>query len=570
MAYFLKKTKNKKGIYLQIYESYYDPERKGGAHRSYKPIGYVHELQANGIEDPIAVFSEEVQKLNQEYKKKKQAEKERKISEESPEKLLGYFPLKNLNDSLGCKKYIDLMQTATHFRFNIFDMMSDLIYARVVHPCSKLKTYWEVIPKLFGKHAFSLDQIYSGLEYIGSEYEKVIEIFNHQVALKYPFDTSHSYFDCTNFYFEIDREDNFRLKGPSKENKKEPIVGMGLLLDANQIPIGMKMYPGNESEKPVIRDIIDELKQRSHISGRTIQVADKGLNCFNNILHALKAGDGYIFSKSVKTLPETEKTWVLLENDYVDVKNKKGEVLYRIKECVDDFSYSYTDNAGHRKTLKLTEKRIVTFNPKLAEKQKYEINRQVEKAKNLRACEAKKSEYGDSSKYVTFISTDKKGTKTAGKVKVEINEKAIENAKKLAGYNMIITSEIRMSASEIYAAYHNLWRIEESFRIMKSQLDARPAYMQKQETITGHFLICYLAVLLTRLLQIHVLKDEYGTEEIFDFIHDFRVAKISDRKYINLTRSPSFIRELSFRTGLPLTSYFLGNEDINKMLSHRF
>ncbi len=570
MAYFLKKTKNKKGIYLQIYESYYDPERKGGAHRSYKPIGYVHELQANGIEDPIAVFGEEVQKLNQEYKKKKQAEKERKISEESPERLLGYFPLKNLNDSLGCKKYIDLMQSATHFRFNIFDMMSDLIYARVVHPCSKLKTYWEVIPKLFGKHAFSLDQIYSGLEYIGSEYEKIIEIFNHQVALKYPFDTSHSYFDCTNFYFEIDKEDHFRLKGPSKENKKEPIVGMGLLLDANQIPIGMKMYPGNESEKTVIREIIDDLKQRSHISGRTIQVADKGLNCFNNILHALKAGDGYIFSKSVKTLPETEKTWVLLENDYVDVKNKKGEVLYRIKECVDDFSYSYTDNAGHRKTLKLTEKRIVTFNPKLAEKQKYEINRQVEKAKNLRACEAKKSEYGDSSKYVTFISTDKKGTKTAGKVKVEINEKAIENAKKLAGYNMIITSEIQMSASEIYAAYHNLWRIEESFRIMKSQLDARPAYMQKQETITGHFLICYLAVLLTRLLQIHVLKDEYGTEEIFDFIHDFRVAKISDRKYINLARSSSFIKELSSKTGLPLTSYFLGNEDINKMLSHRF
>lgn len=570
MAYFLKKTKNKKGIYLQIYESYYDPERKGGAHRSYKPIGYVHELQANGMEDPIAVFGEEVQKLNQEYKKKKQAEKERKISEESPERLLGYFPLKNLNDSLGCKKYIDLMQSATHFRFNIFDMTSDLIYARVVHPCSKLKTYWEVIPKLFGKHAFSLDQIYSGLEYIGSEYEKVIEIFNHQVALKYPFDTSHSYFDCTNFYFEIDKEDHFRLKGPSKENKKEPIVGMGLLLDANQIPIGMKMYPGNESEKPVIREIIDELKQRSHISGRTIQVADKGLNCFHNILHALKAGDGYIFSKSVKTLPETEKTWVLLENDYVDVKNKKGEVLYRIKECVDDFSYSYTDNAGHRKTLKLTEKRIVTFHPKLAEKQIYEINRQVEKAKKLRACEAKKSEYGDSSKYVTFISTDKKGTKTAGKVKVEINEKAIENAKKLAGYNMIITSEIHMGASEIYASYHNLWRIEESFRIMKSQLDARPAYMQKQETITGHFLICYLAVLLTRLLQIHVLKDEYGTEEIFDFIHDFRVAKISDRKYINLTRSSSFIRELSSRTGLPLTSYFLGNEDINKMLSHRF
>ena len=570
MAYFLKKTNNKKGTYLQIYESYYDPERKAGAHRSYKPIGYVHQLQTEGIDDPIAFYKDEVQKLNQELRKKKQDEKARKISEESPEKLLGYFPLKNLCDSLRCKNYIDLMQTATSFRFNVFDMMTALVYARVVHPCSKLKTYIEVIPKLFEKYDFSLDQLYSGLGYIGSEYEKIIEIFNHQVALKYPFDTSHSYFDCTNFYFEIDREDDFRLKGPSKENRKEPIVGMGLLLDANQIPIGMKMYPGNESEKPVIRDIIDDLKQRNHISGRTIQVADKGLNCFENILHALKAGDGYIFSKSVKMLPDTEKIWVLLENDYVDVKNKKGEVLYRIKDCVDDFNYNYTDKDGHRKTLKLTEKRVVTFNPKLAEKQKLEINRQVEKAKKLRACEAKKSEYGDSAKYVTFIPTDKKGEKMTGKVKVEINEKAIENAKKLAGYNMIVTSEIRMTASEIYAACHNLWRIEESFRIMKSQLDARPVFMQKQETITGHFLICYLSVLLTRLFQIYVLKDEYGTEEIFDFIHDFRVAKISDRKYINLTRSSSFIKDLTVRTGLPLTSYFLGNEDINKMLSHRF
>lgn len=570
MAYFLKKTNNKKGTYLQIYESYYDPERKGGAHRSYKPIGYVHQLQAEGMDDPIAFYKDEVQKLNQELKKKKQDEKARQISEESPEKLLGYFPLKNLCDSLRCKNYIDLMQTATGFRFNIFDMISALVYARVVHPCSKLKTYIEVIPKLFEKYDFSLDQLYSGLGYIGSEYEKIIEIFNHQVALKYPFDTSHNFFDCTNFYFEIDREDDFRLKGPSKENKKEPIVGMGLLLDANQIPIGMKMYPGNESEKPVMRDIIDDLKQRNHISGRTIQVADKGLNCFENILHALKAGDGYIFSKSVKMLPDTEKIWVLLENDYVDVKNKTGEVLYRIKDCVDDFNYNYTDKNGHRKTLKLTEKRVVTFNPKLAEKQKIEINRQVEKAKKLRTCEAKKSEYGDSSKYVTFISTDKKGEKTTGKVKVEINEKAIENAKKLAGYNMIVTSEIRMTASEIYAAYHNLWRIEESFRIMKSQLDARPVFMQKQETITGHFLICYLSVLLTRLFQIHVLKDEYGTEEIFDFIRDFRVVKISDRKYINLTRSSSFIKDLTAQTDLPLTSYFLGNEDINKMLSHRF
>ena len=105
---------------------------------------------------------------------------------------------------------------------------------------------------------------------------------------------------------------------------------------------------------------------------------------------------------------------------------------------------------------------------------------------------------------------------------------------------------------------------------MKSQLDARPVYLQKQETITGHFLICYLAVLLTRILQIHILKNQYGTEEIFDFIRDFRVAKISDRKYINLSRNSSFIKFFSDHTGLPLTSYFMGNTDIKKVLSHRF
>ena len=339
MAYFLKKTNNKKGIYLQIYESYYDSERKGGAHRSYKPIGYVHELQANGIEDPISFFGEEVQKLNQEHKKKKQVEKRRQISDESPEKLLGYFPLKNLNDSLKCKKYIDHMQTATHFRFNVFDMMSALVYARLVHPCSKSKTYDEVIPKLFDSYDFSLNQLYDGLEYIGCEYEKIIEIYNHQIQQMYKFDTSHTYFDCTNFYFEIDKEDDFRRKGPSKENRKEPIVGLGLLLDANQIPIGMKLFPGNQSEKPVIRTIIQDLKKR-------------------NFFHALKSGDGYIFSKSVKQLPEIEKTWVLIPNDYRDVKNASGEVMYRIKECVDEFEYKFRDSdTGKEKKFKITEKR---------------------------------------------------------------------------------------------------------------------------------------------------------------------------------------------------------------------
>ena len=571
MAYFLKKTNNKKGTYLQIYSSFYDPQRGHTAHKAYKPIGYVHELQAKGIEDPISFYKEEVNRLNQEAKAEKNAKKEKQISDDSPEKLIGYFPIKNINDKLSVKKYIDLMQTATDFRFNVFDMTSALVYARLVQPCSKSKTYVEVIPKLFESYDFSLNQLYDGLEYIGCEYEKIIEIYNHQIQQMYPFDTSHTYFDCTNFYFEIDKEDNFRRKRPSKENRKEPIVGLGLLLDANQIPIGMKLFPGNQSEKPVIRKVIDDLKKRNSVSGRTIQIADKGLNCAENIFHALKNGDGYIFSKSVKQLPEIEKTWVLLSNDYRDIKDANGDVLYRIKECVDAFEYKFKDSeTGKIKKFEITEKRIVTFNPKLARKQIYEINKEVEKAKLLKASQAKRSEYGDSAKYVIFTTADKKGNDTDGKIKVTMNDDFIKKSLELAGYNMLVTSEISMADKEIYTAYHNLWRIEESFRIMKSQLDARPVYLQKKDTITGHFLICYLAVLLTRLLQFKILKNNYCSEDLFEFARDFRVAKISERKYINLSRGTAFIKNFASLCNLPLMSYFLSEGEIKKMLSHRF
>lgn len=463
------------------------------------------------------------------------------------------------------------MQTATDFRFNIFEMTSALVYARLVQPCSKSKTYVEVIPKLFESYDFSLNQLYDGLEYIGCEYEKIIEIYNHQIQQMYKFDTSHTYFDCTNFYFEIDKEDGFKRKGPSKENRKEPIVGLGLLLDANQIPIGMKLFPGNQSEKPVIRTVIDDLKKRNSVSGRTIQIADKGLNCAENIFHALKNGDGYIFSKSVKQLPETERIWVLLSNDYRNIRDDNGDVLYRIKEYVDEFEYKFKDSeTGKIKKFKITEKRIVTFNPKLAKKQIYEINKEVEKAKLLKASQAKRSEYGDSAKYVVFTTADKKGNDTNGKIKVTMNDDLIKKSLELAGYNMLVTSEISMADKEIYTAYHNLWRIEESFRIMKSQLDARPVYLQKKDTITGHFLICYLAVLLTRLLQFKILKNNYCSENLFEFVRDFRVVKISERKYINLSRGTAFIKNFASLCNLPLMSYFLSDGEIKKMLSHRF
>ncbi|MBR3252012.1 MAG: IS1634 family transposase [Erysipelotrichaceae bacterium] len=564
MAYFLKKQRQNNKTYFHIYESYYSPETKNTKHRFIKAMSTFEALKEKGIEDPVAYCQKEVDSLNEERNK----EKIRYISDVSPVRYLGYFPLSSIMNKLNIKKYVDLFKLSTSFSFDLYDVLSSLVFARIVNPCSKYRTYYEVIPNLYHDYDFSYDQLLEGLSYFGNDYEKFIELFNMQVNKIYKIDTSSTYFDCTNFYFEIDREDDFRRKGPSKENRKDPLVGMGLLLDKNQIPIGMKLYPGNESEKPVLREIIASLKERNNIEGRTIHVADKGLNCAQNIYFSRKNKDGYIFSKSVKQLPETEKVWVLLDNDYKEVKDNKGEVRFRYKECIDSFPYDYTDENGKKHRFELTEKRVVSYNPALAIKQKAEINKLIEKAKNLQLAKAKKEEYGECSKYVKFSSTSK-GKITDDKVKVTLNNEAIEKDLSLAGYNLLVTSETKMKALDIYETYHNLWRIEESFRIMKSDLDARPVFLQKEDTIKGHFFICYIAVLLQRLLQFHELENRYSSSDLSRFFKNFKAAKAEGR-YINLSQSDSFINDLSKMTGLPLNHLELSEAKIKKVFSYKF
>ena len=202
MAYFLKKSSLKKGLYLQIYESYYNPDKKETSHRSHKALGYVGKLIDSGIDDPVSHFTDVVRKMNEDAKIAKLEERERQISE-SPEKHLGYFLVKAAYEGLHVAKYLDFLQSIRGFRFSISSLMEALVYSRMIEPCSKSKTSKEVIPSLYGKYNFSYGQILDGVEFIGSEYEKIIEIFNHQVNQKYPSDTSTTYFDGTNFYLAM-------------------------------------------------------------------------------------------------------------------------------------------------------------------------------------------------------------------------------------------------------------------------------------------------------------------------------------------------------------------------------
>jgi transposase len=558
MAYYLKKTKLKGRTYLSIDESFYSHEKKGTAHKCFKSLGSVETNIKNGIEDPISYFQKTVDELN----RVKKEEGVKKISDISPNLYLGYFPLKSILEKLNIKKYVDFFKLTNDFEYDLYELISSLIYARSVNPCSKSRTFHEVLPSLYQSYDFSYDQLLDGLAFIGNDYQKFIEIFTTQVSQIYGIETSKTYFDCTNFYFEIDREDDFRKKGPSKENQKSPIVGLGLLLDKNQIPIGMKMYPGNESEKPVLRNVIDELKKKNNITGKTIHVADKGLNCAKNIAFSKKNNDGYLFSKSVKGLPAKEKDWILLKTGFKEKKDSNGKTLYYYKSCIDKFPYT-VEHDNKETTIELTEKRLLTYNPSLASKKRYEINRMVEKAKSLTLSQAKKNEYGESSKYVNF--TDSKGKKAS----TSINQKAIDKDLKFAGYNLLVTSEIEMTEEDIYSTYHNLWRIEESFRIMKSDLDARPVFLQKESAIKGHFLICYLTVLLERIFQFKILENKKSTSEIFRFIKSFKLTK-AETKYINTTTYTSFIDELSELLKLPLTNYFLSETQIKSILNTKF
>ena len=284
------------------------------------------------------------------------------------------------------------------------------------------------------------------------------------------------------------------------------------------------------------------MKERYKVAGKTMQVADKGLNCARNIYAAVvEAQDGYIFSKSVhgKGLSEKEKQWLLLENDanvYTDYRDKSGKLLFRLKSSVDTFSYKFKETdpeTGEEKETSfcVKEKRIVSYNPSLAQKQKAEIMKMVDKAAN----------------YTTY-------------------KKMAREDLKYAGYNLLVTSELDMEPLQVYHTYHNLWKIEESFRITKSYPDARPVYVQKKETIYGHFLICYLSLFLLRIVEIKCFKNEINSYDLVNFMRDFKVVDKGDGTYINISQNQSVNEKIKKLTGLTnLDALYLTEKEIENI-----
>ena len=569
MRYFVKKSKpSKKGLYLQIYKTNYVPG-KGNQNKSYKVIGYASDLIASGIPDPVAYAQNLVDELNSNLPNRK----EMKIGDISSSKNLGYFLIKSMIDYLDFDYILKLMSSNMKFHFNLSDFVRSMIYAQIVNPGSKHKAFEKVMPNIYGTESFSYDQILDTINYIGNDYQKFVELLNISIQKKWKRNTSNAYFDCTNYYFEIDLPKEDRQFGPSKEERHLPIIGQALLLDEDQIPIGMSLYPGNESEKPKIRESIENLKQRFDIDSRIVQVADKGLNCARNIYAASKeANDGYIFSKSVhgKNLSKQEKQWVLLENEnniWNEVKDSNGKLIYKYKECIDTFKYKFTNEEGKCVEFDVKEKRVVSYNPSLARKQKAQIQKQIDKAISISSLkQASKEEYGDSIKYVNFTSIDKEGEVV--KSIPSLNQEKIDEDLSFAGYNLLVTSEINKSAQDIYNTYHGLWRIEESFRVMKTYLEARPVYLQSKESIYGHFTVCYMALSILRGIELKVFNDELPIGQIIEFIRNYNITETLEGSFINNAAKSNTLSIIQKRYGLSkLDNIQLRKKDVENILT---
>lgn len=321
------------------------------------------------------------------------------------------------------------------------------------------------------------------------------------------------------------------------------------------------------------------MKARNGVPGRVIQVADRGLNCARNIYAAvMEANDGYIFSKSVhgKNLSDAERKWALLDDDGINrwtaVKDESGHVQYRYKECVDEFEYKCRIDPEDKREAKfrVREKRIVTYNPKLASKQRREIMRMVERLQSkITYKEAVREELGDSVKYVNLEAKTIEGEKV--KIATSLDEKKIDEDLAFAGYNLLVTSETDAPATEIYKAYHNLWRIEQSFRVMKTCLEARPVFVSDTSTIFGHFLVVYYALVIMRLLELKIFEDKIAIEQLFDFIRDYKVTENYDGSFINNATDTSTYRKIKDKLCLSkLGNVYLSRRDLDLLFETEF
>lgn len=568
MALYLKRTPQYGRIYLSIVDSVYDSKIKNVRQKTFKSLGYLDELEKKYV-DPIAHFQEWIKEENERRKNS--------LSNPIPEgekKLinLGYFPLKKLYNELDLKKYFDaiIYMSRKNVRYSLSEIFEFLVYSRVLNPNSKLESYDSMYNSFYHDFNFTKDQMYDAISALGSNNADVaaFEILRRKFGEKYRSNTKKVYFDCTNFYFEIDKPHDYMQKGPCKSNTNQPIIGLALLLDADKIPIDYKMYPGNESEYPLYKDVIKEMKDKHNINGKIIRIADKGLNSGDNIKETYLDGDGYIFSESVRGSSEEVKKWIKDPNGYIDILDKdKKEVIAKYKVRIDDFDKIKVKTVDDEdKDVEIPQIQIAYWSRSYAEKTKYERDRALSKLeKRIKTSSGYKKElYGHTSKYVKETLYDDLGQELDADKERSIDyEKVIEDSE-LDGFNLFVSSEIKAPPLEIVEAYRALWQIEDSFRVLKTTLETRPIYHPKMEAIRGHFLICMSALFLLRVIEVKKMKNKIPLTSLVDSLRKYQAFKLSNKEYL-LTYIDDNLKLMSQNYGIKLNQFTKNADEIKKL-----
>lgn len=530
--YLKKSTKANTGrTHLSIVQGYWDNKSKQSRTRTVETLGYLDELDKE-YNDPIAHFEAIVARMNQEQMDANSSGtiaidlKEEIDTLKNPRKNFGYAAASKIYHELEIDSFLNNRQRHMNIEYSLNNIMKLLVFLRLINPGSK-KEAFENKDFIFENANFSLLDIYRGLSDINKYRDELQKFIYNHIKEQYGRNTETVYYDVTNYYFEIDEPDGLKRKGVSKEHRKDPIVQMGLLIDTLGMPIAYKLFKGNANDCTTLIPVLQEIR-RDFDLGRIIVVADKGINTADNIYYNLKRGNGYVFSQSVRRANKELKDYVLKENGYTWNGNE-----HKIKSRLHPREIEVTENDEKIK-VKIDEKQVAFYSKDYDKRAKAEREPALQKARELINDPSKfnqNNSYG-AAKYVKNIQFDKDtGEILSTKGVLSFNEQKLKEEEKYDGFYVIITSELNKSDDEIINIYRGLWKIEESFKITKSDFEARPVYLSREDRIQAHFLICFIALVIARILQ-HRIENKYCASRILESLSKVSCSHIKENYYL--------------------------------------
>lgn len=503
---FLKKITQKSGrTKLCVYESYREGART--RQRTVRALGYADELAAEH-DDPVAWAESVVEEMNAE----REAERQSAQVEIHPMQLVDKRAANRRNagcaaalavySGLGIEVVLRNRSRGRAFSFDLSAVMRLLVVERILEPGSK-RAAWERRGRHFFRCDLSLDDVYRGMDELAAARDSVVAAMNRAIASSGGRDASSVYYDVTNYYFECDPDgpDGLRERGVSKERRPLPIVQMGMLQDADGVPISYRLFRGNTTDGQTMVPVLADMKAEQGI-GRVVAVADKGLNNSDNIAALVGRGDGFVLSQSLrgtrsdagmKAWATSGDGWTTAGEDF-RMKSMQGWKTPRLRA---------EDTAdGRARDERVPVKWIALWSGKYDRRAKAERARVIERARDLVAHPGRytRHTHHGAASHVRNVAFDDDGSVATNR-ELSIDEGAIAEAERYDGYYLICTSEVGWDDGRVLDTYRELWRIEESFRVTKSELEARPVFVWTTPRIEAHFLTCYVGLVILRLLQ---------------------------------------------------------------------